>query len=92
MSRVAIILKKFNETLNTNYSLVMHQNLDDEYVATLYDDRLVSVTGFISQREPDAFNNAITYIRNEIGEIKDIIDRPTDPAIIAMIQTLRAGL
>lgn len=89
MSKFGMVIRPINKEYNTNYSAMIGQLQDGEYVLTLFDDEFSVVSRFIDNNQNLLIQTTFTYIRENIGAIIDVFDIPNDPLLIAMLRRLR---
>jgi len=89
MSKFGIIVKKFNEQINTNYTALISQNTDTEYVVTLFDDQVLVVDSFRDIYFQNAIATALNYVQNDIGQIISTFEIFNDPQLPEILRRLR---
>ncbi|MEO8238675.1 MAG: hypothetical protein ABI576_11245 [Flavobacterium sp.] len=89
MSKFGIIVKKPNEQINTNYTALVSQNLNNEFVITLFNDQVSVVNSFIDIYIENAIVTALNFVQNDIGQIINTFEIFNDPQLPEILRKLR---
>lgn len=91
MSKFGIVIKPANQDNKTNYSALIGQRQNGEFVLTLFNDEFIVVERFIDVNQDNLIQTTFTYILGNIGDILDVFEIPNDPLLIDMLRRLRGN-
>ena len=86
-----MVVKRFNQDYNSNYSALVGMRQNGEYVLTLFNDEFIVVERFMDVNQENLIQTTYTFILENIGNIESVFEIPNDPLLISMLKRLKGN-
>lgn len=89
MSKFGMVIIRFDQKEKVNFSFLTGQRQDGAFINTLFDENFSVVGRFINEDQETSINDMYQHIEDNIGDLIEIFEIPTDPLLIAMLRRLK---